>query len=199
MSARVLPLALIALAVLATSATVRGADVEAGRHKAKACTECHGVDGNATRPGTPSLAGHPPYYTHWQLVMYQNLKRRDAEMTPMAARLSDEDMADLAAYFAAQVSHPRPGRPTIDGATREAGERLTAMHHCTSCHGPGLMGQQAAPRLVGQDQQYLLKRLRGYKTQTTSDLEGLMTSAAQALSNEDIDMLVQYIASLAPE
>lgn len=128
--------------------------------------------------------------------MYRSEKRRDPQMAPMAANLSDEEMADLAAYFAAQTSRPRQGRPTIDAATREAAERLTSVHHCTSCHGPGLMGQQAVPRLVGQDQQYLLKRLRGFKTQTTSDLEGQMTSAAQALTMDDVELLAKYIASL---
>jgi cytochrome c553 len=197
MSPRLAPL--LALALIASSMSVRAADVETGRHKSQTCAACHGADGNATITGTPSLAGHPAYYTHWQLLMFRNEKRRDPQMTPMATNLSDDDMADLAAYYAVQTSRPRQGRPTIDAATREAGQRLAAAHHCTSCHGPGLMGQQAVPRLVGQDQPYLLKRLRGYKTQTTSDLEGLMTSAAQALSNEDIDILVQYIASLAPE
>jgi cytochrome c553 len=200
MSSRVAAVALLVLGLIAPSASVRAADVEAGRRKSEPCATCHGRDGNATIPGTPSLAGHPAYYTHWQLVMFRNERRRDQRMTPqMAARLSDEDMADLAAYYAAQASRPRPGRAAVDLATREAGERLTNTHHCTSCHGPGLMGQQAVPRLVGQDQQYLLKRLRGFKTQTTSDLEGFMTTSAQPLADEEIEVLARYISSLEPE
>ena len=119
-------------------------------------------------------------------------------MAPIAAKLSDEDMADLAAYFAAQVSRPRAGRQAVDAATREAGQRLASAYHCTSCHGPKLLGQEAVPRLVGQDHQYLLKRLRGYKTRTTSDLEGFMTSSAQPLTDEDVEILARYIASLEP-
>jgi cytochrome c553 len=199
MSSRVAAVALLALALIGTSASVRAADVEAGRRKSEPCAACHGRDGNATIPGTPSLAGHPAYYTHWQLVMFRNERRRDPQMTPMAAPLSDDDMADLAAYYAAQTSRPRPGRAAVDPATRDAGQRLTNGHRCTSCHGPGLMGQQAVPRLVGQDHQYLLKRLRGYRTQTTSDLEGFMTSAAQPLTDEEIEVLARYIASLEPE
>ena len=198
MSLSVSPVALLALSLIAAAASVRGADVETGRRKAEPCAACHGVDGNATIPGTPSLAGHPAYYTHWQLIMFRNERRRDPQMTPIAAKLSDEDMAELAAYYEAQASRPRPGRPTIDSATRDAGERMAKTHHCTSCHGPTLMGQQAVPRLVGQDVQYLLKRLRGYKTQTTSDLEGIMTQAAQPLTNEEIETLARYIASLEP-
>lgn len=190
---------MFALALIASSMSVRAADVESGQSKSQPCAGCHGADGNATITGTPSLAGHPAYYTHWQLLMFRNEKRRDPQMTPMATNLSDDDMADLAAYYAAQPSRPRQGRPTMDAATRETGERLTATHHCTSCHGPGLMGQQAVPRLVGQDQAYLLKRLRGYKTETTSDLEGQMTMAAQPLTMDDIEMLAKYIASLPSE
>ena len=198
MSTRIALVALAILSVIATVASVRGADVEAGRRKSVACAACHGVDGNATLAGMPSLAGHPEYYTHWQLIMYRNDRRQDPLMTPMATALSDEDMADLAAYYATQSSRARPGRPTIDTATHEAGERLASVHRCNVCHGPTLMGQQAVPRLVGQDQPYLLKRLRGYKTQTTSDLEGIMTSAALPLTNEEVEILARYIASLEP-
>lgn len=196
MSSRITLAAVVVLGLITTTASVRGGDIEAGRRKSQPCAACHGGDGNATIAGTPSLAGHPEFYTHWQLLFFQSEQRRDPQMSPIAANLTTDDMADLAAYYAAQSSRPRPGRPTIDAATHEAGERLTGAHHCTQCHGPGLMGQQAVPRLVGQDQQYLLKRLRGYKTQTTRDLEGQMTSAAQALTMEDIEVLAKYIASL---
>jgi cytochrome c553 len=186
----------VTLVALGPVAPALAGDAEAGKRKAEVCAACHGPHGNATIPGTPSLAGHPAYYTHWQLIMFRNTKRKDSQMQPIAERLSDDDMADLAEYYAAQASEPRPGRPTIDAATREAGEQITSKHHCTSCHGPGLAGQEAVPRLVGQDQQYLMKRLRGYKTQTTSDLDGQMTSSAQALTGDDIEVLARYIAAL---
>ena len=196
MTLRIFLIASTLLALVVVAASVRGEDVEAGRRKSQTCAACHGADGNATIAGTPSLAGHPAYYTHWQLLMFRNETRRDPQMTPLAANLSDDDMADLAAYYATQTSRPRQGRPTIDAATQQAGARLTAALHCTQCHGPGLMGQQAVPRLVGQDQPYLLKRLRGYKAQTTRDLDGQMSSAAQPLTMDDIDVLAKYIASL---
>ena len=184
--------------MLAGAAPVFSADVESGRRKAEPCTACHGRDGNATIPGTPSLAGHPTSYTHWQLIKFRGGRRRDPQMTPFAAPLTDEDMADLAAYYAAQATRPRPDRPTLDPAAREAAEHLAGAHRCVICHGPGLMGQEAVPRLVGQDAQYLRKRLGEYKTQTASDPDGFMTSAMQALTPQDIESLARYIASLAP-
>ena len=74
--------------------------------------------------------------------------------------------------------------------------RLAELHHCTSCHRAGLVGQQQAPRLVGQDYDYLLKLLRGFKAKTASDLDGTMTIATQPLSDEEIVSLVHFIASL---
>jgi len=118
-------------------------------------------------------------------------------MSPFAANLSDADMADLAAYYAAQA--PR-SRPAATDATRvAAGQPLAQEHNCTSCHGPRLTGQQGVPRLAGQDFAYLLKRLRGYRAKTTSDLDGMMTMVAQPLSEMDIENLVHFMASLSAE
>lgn len=60
------------------------ADLEAGKRKVVRCAECHGVGGNATIPGTPSLAGQPNYFTHWQLIKYRDGRRKDPRMTPFA-------------------------------------------------------------------------------------------------------------------
>jgi cytochrome c553 len=64
------------------------------------------------------------------------------------------------------------------------------------CHGKALLGQQHIPRLAGQQFEYLKTQLRGFKAQTRADLDGNMTSAAQALSENDIDALVDYMAGL---
>ncbi|HEX6776257.1 MAG TPA: c-type cytochrome [Methylomirabilota bacterium] len=185
----------IVLALLATiGAPAHAADVEAGKRKAEACGACHGVDGNATIPGTPSLAGQPVYFTHWQLIKYRDGRRKDAQMSPFAKNLTDTDMADLAAYYAAQRPLPRPA--TTDPAKVAEGKRLAMFHHCASCHRPDLSGQQQVPRLAGQDYEYLLRLLRGFKAKTASDLDGTMTMAAQPLREEDLENLVQYLASL---
>jgi len=171
------------------------ADVEAGRKKAAPCAACHGPDGNAVIPGTPSLAGQPVYFTHWQLIKFRDGRRKDPQMSPFAQNLSDADMADLAAYYEAQQLRPRPPAST-DPTKVAAGKQLADLHHCSSCHRPGFTGQQQAARLAGQDSDYLLKLLRGFKAKTASDLDGTMTVAAQPLTDEDIQNLVQFLASL---
>jgi len=176
---------------------VDAADIEAGRTKARPCAACHGEDGNANIPGTPSLAGQPALYTHWQLIKYRDGRRRDPQMSPFAAGLSDGDMADLAAYFATLSPRPRPA--PIDSAKAAIGQRLAETHHCIACHRPGLVGQQQVPRLAGQDFAYLLKLLRGFKAQTAADLDGTMTMAAQPLTEADIENLTHFMAGLGAE
>jgi cytochrome c553 len=184
---------LAAVAVtLTTTAAPQAADLEAGRRKAEPCVPCHGTDGNATIPGTPSLAGQPAWFTHWTLFKFRDGRRKDPLMSPFAANLSDADMADLAAYYEAQRSRPRP--QVVDTAKAALGKGLASVHLCTSCHRPDLSGQHQVPRLAGQDLEYLLKLLRAYKAQTAGDLEGLMTQAAQPLSAADIENLAHFMA-----
>jgi cytochrome c553 len=142
----------------------------------------------------PSLAGQPAMFTHWQLIKFRDGRRKDAQMSPLAEKLSDGDMADLAAYFQAQTPRPRPAK--TDPTRVAAGGQLAQEHHCSSCHRPDLTGQQQVPRLAGQDFDYLLRLLRGFRAQTSSDLDGTMTMAAQPLKDEDIVNLVHFLASL---
>jgi len=185
----------MAVALLAAiEAPAWAADVEAGRRKAEPCAACHGPDGNATIPGTPSLAGQPVFFTHWQLIKFRDGRRKDAQMSPVAKDLTDTDMADLAAYYAKQTARPRPAITDPDKVAE--GKRLATLHHCASCHRPDLTGQQQVPRLAGQDYEYLLRLLRGFKSKTASDLDGTMTMAVQPLRDEDIVSLVHFLASL---
>jgi cytochrome c553 len=184
----------ILAAVLAFSVTGSAADVEAGRRKSEPCAACHGPDGNATIPGMPSLAAQPIYFTHWQLIKFRDGRRKDAQMSPFAVNLSDTDMADLAAFYAAQP--PKARGSVVDPAKAAAGRELVDRHHCSSCHTPKLVGQQQVPRLAGQDLQYLLKLLRGFKDKTASDLDGTMTMAAQPLTLDEVESLAHYLAGL---
>ena len=85
-------------------------DAVAGRRKAAACQTCHGIDGIATLPGAPNLAGQPAAYLVRALRAYRSGERRDEVMAVAAKPLSDDDIRDLAAYYAAiQIEvKPRP-------------------------------------------------------------------------------------------
>ena len=174
----------------------RAADVDAGRRQAETtCATCHGAAGHSSNPRVPSLAGQPAFYTHWQLVLFRHRRRADPEMAPFAANLSDEQMADLAAYYAAQRVMPPP--PTAHAPEKIAAGRLASeRHHCVSCHAPDFNGQQYAPRLNTLSYEYLLRQLRGFKAQTRGELDGSMTMAAQPLTDDDVENLAAYIAGV---
>jgi cytochrome c553 len=133
-------------------------------------------------------------FTHWQLIKYRDGRRRDPQMSPLAERLSDEDMADLAAFYAVQAPRRRPAR--LDPQKVEDGKTAAVYYQCTSCHRTDLGGHEQIPRLAGQDLDYLRKLIRGFKEKTASDLDGTMTMAAVPLTPEDIEALAQYLASL---
>jgi cytochrome c553 len=186
-------LTFVLIVSMAVASPARSADLEAGRRKAEPCGACHGADGNASSAGTPSLAAQPAWFTHWALIKYRDGRRTDPVMSPLAANLSDADMADLAAFYASQV--PRPRTQVLDSVKAADGKRLATLHHCTSCHRPDLSGQHQVPRVAGQDLAYLLKLLRAYKAQTAGDLDGLMTQAAQPLSEIDMENLAHFMAT----
>ena len=170
------------------------ADIEAGRRKAQPCAGCHGADGNATKPGTPSLAGQPTMFTHWQLIKYRDGRRKDPEMSPAAATLTDQDMVDLAAFYAAQMPRARAG--PVDPQMVEDGRKAAVYYHCTSCHRKDLSGHEQVPRLAGQDLDYLRKLLRAFKEKRATDLDGMMTMSAQPITEDDIEILAHFLASL---
>jgi cytochrome c553 len=185
-----------ALSFFALVGAAAAADAESGRQKAQVCAACHGPDGNSTNPAMPSLAGQPAPMITTQLFQFREGNRKDPQMTPMAANLSNADMNDLAAFFSAQ----KPASPAHKASAESvaAAPALAQKYNCVQCHGPALVGQQHIPRLAGQQHEYLKKQLLGFKAGTRADMDGNMTSAAQPLSEKDIDVLTDYLAGLAP-
>jgi cytochrome c553 len=169
------------------------ADAAALEKKAAVCFACHGPNGNSTNPLWPSLAGQPKQFVTTQLIMFREGRRKDPLMSPIAAGLSNADINDFGTYFNAQKAAP-PTRK-LDADKMAAGKRLTEQFNCVSCHGADLKGQQHIPRLVGQQPEYLRVQLRGFKAGTRFDMDGNMTSAAQPLSDNDIDVLADYLAA----
>ena len=174
--------------------TISG-DREAGRQKAAPCVACHGADGNSTNPVIPSLAGQTPLYTYYQLIQFKLEKRKNAAMAPLIAPMSDDDMRDLATYYASE--RPAPGPATPDSEKAGTGAQVAMRYFCTSCHRPDLSGQNQVPRLSALSYQYLVEQLRGYKAQTRADTDYAMTMAAQPLTEADIEALAHYITAAA--
>ena len=170
------------------------ADPAAGRRKAAPCAACHGADGNPAIAQFPALAGQTARYLYLQLKDFKEGRRSEPSMEPFVAKLSREDMLDLAEYFAAQKPKPlafRPDARRVGRGKKKADETL-----CTMCHLGGLSGQNEIPRVAGQHPEYVIKQLRAFKARTRTNDAGSMTSVAQTLSEQDIEDLAHYIASL---
>ena len=186
---------LIFLALLPAARSVAAApDAAAGEKKAAVCAACHGASGNSGNPAVPTLAAQTPMYVYFQLLQFREGRRVNEQMSPFAAKLTDADMKDIGAYFAAQKI--AASTLAVSDAVVAAGKAVAARNHCGSCHMPDYAGQKHIPRLAGLNAEYLVAQMRGFKTGARQDLDGSMASAAQPLSEKDILDVAGYLAGL---
>ncbi len=187
-----------ALAIIVVSlglgAKAAAQDTTAGRAKAAVCAACHGPDGNSTLPQYPALAGQTARYISLQLRDFQEGRRTDSLMSPMAKNLSRQDMYDLAAFFSAQQLRPLDIK--VDPERVALGEKKVAETLCTMCHQGGMLGQNEIPRVAGQHYDYIVKQLKDFKTGRRTNDAGNMASVSKTLSDEDIINVAQYLANL---
>lgn len=188
---------------LGTSVTVLAeGTVEAGQSKSTPCIACHGVDGNSSNPQWPTLAGQHAQYITKQLKAFKSGARKDPLMTPMAMSLSDDDVADLAAYFAAQTPtglEADPSRVPLGQHLFRGGDTKSGIPACAGCHGPGGDGNPAAlyPSIHGQHATYVAKQLRDYRAGTRqTDQNQMMRNVADTMSDEQIDAVASYVQGL---
>ncbi len=186
--------AVFVLAALLSFSSLAQAGVEEGRVKAQVCIACHGADGNSVIPTIPSIAGQPKQNIVTALFMFREGRRKSDMMAPFAAKLSNADLNDLAAYFNAQKMTPPTGQASADIVAK--GRDVTVRNNCVACHTPTMGGQQHIPRLAGQHKPYLLDQLKAFKAGTRGDMDGTMTSAAQGLAVEELAMLAEYLSTL---
>lgn len=189
---------------LAGADTLVDGNVDAGKTKATTCGACHGADGNSVNPVWPSLAGQHATYIVDQLTAYRDGTRKDPLMSAQAMSLSDEDIRDLAVYYASQRM---AARAVADASTVDKGRALyvggdaeAGVSACIACHGPVGRGNPAAlyPSLRGQHAVYTAKQLRDYKsgTRVTDGTTRMMRNITESLSEEDIDAVASYIQGL---
>jgi len=176
--------------------------VEAGQAKSAPCVACHGVDGNSVNPEWPSLAGQHESYLIKHLNLFRSGARQNVLMTPMAAGLSDEDIADLAAYFAAQSPQgleAEPSKLQLGEKIYRAGKLKAAVAACIACHGPTGAGNPAAayPSLKGQHATYTAAQLLAYRSgERVSDPNQMMRNIASGLTDAEIEAVASYIQGL---
>lgn len=192
----------IAGAVIGSAAHGAGS-AEAGQTKSVTCSACHGMDGNSLNPEWPSLAGQHESYLVKALKSFKDGGRQNVLMSGMALPLTDQDILDLAAYFAAQ----KPKGGVADPALVSTGERLyrggnkdTGVPACLACHGPTGQGNPAAgwPAIAGQHATYSAAQLTAYraKERATDGDTQMMRNVATQLTNDEIKAVASYIQGL---
>ena len=179
------------LAMLAGAALPQSAAAPA---KAQACAACHGPNGNSTQPQFPILAGQTSRYLYLQLRDFQEGRRSDPLMTPMAAGLSRDDMREIADWFSKQK--PAPHSFKVDPQKARLGKLKADETLCTMCHLGGFSGQNEIPRVAGQHHDYIVKQLSDFKSRKRTNDAGNMTSVSGTLSDADIENLAHYITGL---
>jgi len=190
----ILILSALACAVSAHAQQLDATQMAAARTKAQVCFACHGPDGNSTVGEYPILAGQSWRYIYIELKDFKEGRRSDEQMSPVAEKLSTDDMMLLGEFFAAQKQAPIKFQ--VDSAKVEAGRKTSDAVLCPMCHLGGFVGQNEIPRVAGQWPQYIKKQLADFKARRRTNDAGNMTSIAATLSDADIENLSQYIGNL---
>ena len=182
--------------------TAHAGDAEAGKAKSVTCAACHGGDGNSMAPTFPKIAGQGERYLIKQITDIRDGNRSAPAMAPFVTGLSDEDIADLSAYFASQA-------PSLSGADEslvELGQRIyragvedKGVPACLACHGPAGEGMAVAgfPRLAGQHADYTAAQLNKFSMkQRANDNAAMMRDIAARMHPTEIEAVSSYIQGL---
>jgi cytochrome c553 len=175
---------------------------QAGQEKSTVCAACHGPTGVSTNPIWPNLAGQYADYLYKQLIDFKGKNRQSAVMTPLVANLSEQDMEDLAAFYATQPipegktprKYLKRGQELYRGG--DFNQHITA---CIACHGPKGTGNAQAgfPVLSGQHAAYTIQQLQLFKDKKRSnDLNSIMHDISGRMSQEDMEAVAHYITGL---
>ena len=202
----ILSLAMSLFADGALAAELKG-NVKSGESKNAMCIGCHGIKGyQASFPEVykvPMISGQGAAYIASALKAYQAGDRKHPTMRAIAASLSEQDMADLGAYYAQHGKvEGTPELPaTPSKAPSEKVAALLAKSACVSCHGTNFAKPLDAsqPKLAGQHKDYLYAALKSYKTEGNPQVgrsNGVMGGIAKQLSLADMKELAGYISSL---
>ena len=166
--------------------------LSAGRAATASCAACHGDTGVSKMPGMPNLVGQSPAYLVAAMAAYKTGQRQSDIMKALAGALSDQEMKNIALFYALQK--PVAAQTPVTG---DQGAGKTAASACAACHGEqGVSSNPAAPSLAGQDSQYFVAALQAYKAGTRTDAS--MQSLAASLDDRAGKNLAAYYAAQLP-
>ncbi|BCL68184.1 cytochrome c4 [Vibrio nigripulchritudo MADA3029] len=197
------------LSLLASCSVWAQGSIEAGKAKSVTCSACHGADGNSLIPINPNLAGQHAKYLEKQL---KDLKlggqtggkqgRYDPAMSAMAVPLSDEDIADLSAYFSSlPIAESSTPEDVVDRGRvlYAAGDLERGITACIACHGPRGNGTELSgfPKISGQHADYIKGQLVKFRSgDRNNDMNAMMRDISKKLTDDDIEILSKYVGGL---
>lgn len=174
--------------------------------KVAMCVGCHGIKGyQASFPEVykvPKISGQGAKYIIAALTAYKQGDRKHPTMRGIADTLTEQDMADIAAYY--EASGKEEGAPLPEKASREPSPQVAALLQkaaCVSCHGANFAKpiDPAFPKIAGQHADYLFVALKAYKTDNNPRIgrsNGVMAGVAKQFSNTELKELAAYVSSL---
>ena len=203
----------IGLFLLMLAAPVLAGDASAGKGKTQVCVACHSTDGNSQVPTFPKLAGQNERYLIKQMQDIRDGARPVPTMVGQLDNMSDEDLADIAAFYASQAAsggRANPDKVALGASVYRGGVSASGVAACIACHGATGSGNAPAgfPRLAGQHAEYIADQLRRYRTGAENTLEQnpngrtndgdsrMMRDVAYRMTDNEIDAVASFIAGL---
>ena len=178
-------------------------DAASGQGKVAVCSGCHGADGNSMIPSFPKLAAQGEVYLVNQLKDIRDGARNVPQMMGILTGRTDQDLADMAAFYSTQkvtVGATNPDLLDLGRQIYRAGIAEKGVAACTACHSPTGAGNAQAgfPAVGGQHADYLISQLKAYRTETrTNGQAKLMQQVAALLSDKEIEAVASYMQGLS--
>lgn len=170
------------------------------------CVACHGADGNSPAAANPNLAGQGAEYLYKQMTNFKSVDgkpaaRNNAIMGGMVAALTDQDMKNVAAFYANQTQKGEQAKAqAIEAAQKlyRAGDVARGLPACAACHGAAGAGIPAQyPRIGGQFSEYTEAQLKSFRTgERGNDPNKMMRAVAAKMSDVEIKAVSDYVAGL---
>lgn len=173
-----------------------------GQAKAGACGGCHGMDGNSGIASNPKLAGQNEKYLIKQINDIKNGDRTVIPMTGMLNSVTDQDIADIAAYFSSKTAQGGVAKKDLvelGESLYRGGNMETGVASCMGCHSPTGAGNPAAgfPALSGQHADYVVAQLKAFRVaERSNDPSEMMQNIASKLTDAEIEAVASYISGL---
>ena len=196
-----------ALSAAAQAQDAKAGDAKAGEKKAAMCIGCHGIPGyQASFPEVykvPMISGQGEKYLATALNEYKAGTRKHPTMRSIADSLVDQDIADLAAYYAANAGQP-PAVPDKAAAPSGLAAEALKKGNCISCHGENFNKplDPSYPKIAGQHADYLYVALKAYQTEGNPNVgraNAIMAGMVKPLTHAELKALAQYISGLPGE